>query len=103
MSVSFLFPLPSNHQLCEDLFTKFNDNNTDNMSYSVEVRFLLFFQIWMKLNSKAAAFNIKVFDESATLRPVITANDKTIVKQKVIMSLNFSNIVIIFYCKFWII
>lgn len=32
--------LHSNHQLCEDLFTKINDNNTDNnMSYSVEVRF----------------------------------------------------------------
>lgn len=28
-----------NHQLCEDLFTKIIDNNTDNnMSYSVEVR-----------------------------------------------------------------
>jgi len=33
----FLFH--TNRQLCEDLFTKFNDNNTDNnMSYSVEVR-----------------------------------------------------------------
>lgn len=26
--------------LCEDLFTKFNDNNTDNMSYSVEVSYM---------------------------------------------------------------